>query len=485
MASSSTRRGSNGPRSASARLMRMLSLLLFSLVCLVAHAAEEDAAAAAGDNNENSTSSAPHSGNGAAATAHADDGGSSSAELEHQEIEPAYAVLMPCFVVVVGVVVAYLLTRYVHFIPYTAVLFVIGVVMGVGSVLRPFQDSSLDQLTISIGQWADIDHEVLFLVFLPGLLFKDAFEINFHLFVASFWQLIILAFPMVLAGTMLTALIGYYIFPYGWSWNQCFTFGSILAATDPVAVSALLNEVGAPPRLKMHISGESLLNDGSAVVFYTVFSGLFLAELDIGLGEESSVGEAFATFFRMSLGGFSVGLAFGIGLVVILFLFDRRYEQEETVLQVASTAAMAYLSFYTSEIVCHMSGVIAVVTCGIVTKAFGDGLISDWKVMESFWILLEFLLNTVIFALGGIEFGVIVADPNRGWQGKDWGYLFLLYILANAIRFFLLYLFFPVNARIGLKTNWKETFFSAWGGLRVSQYHHTTTTKISHPGRSS
>ena len=64
---------------------------------------------------------------------------------------------------------------------------------------------------------------------------------------------------MVLAGTCLTALVGYYIFPFGWSFNLAMTFGSILSATDPVAVSALLEEVGAPPRLKIHISGESEL----------------------------------------------------------------------------------------------------------------------------------------------------------------------------------------------------------------------------------
>ena len=71
--------------------------------------------------------------------------------------------------------------------------------------------------------------------------------------------------PQVLAGTVLTAMIGYFILPYGWSWAFCMTFGAILSATDPVAVSALLNELGAPPRLKIHISGESLLNDGSAI----------------------------------------------------------------------------------------------------------------------------------------------------------------------------------------------------------------------------
>lgn len=68
---------------------------------------------------------------------------------------------------------------------------------------------------------------------------------------------------MVLAGTALTALVAFYIFPYDWSFNLAMTIGSILSATDPVAVSALLEEVGAPPRLKVHVSGESLFNDGA------------------------------------------------------------------------------------------------------------------------------------------------------------------------------------------------------------------------------
>jgi NhaP-type Na+/H+ or K+/H+ antiporter len=116
-----------------------------------------------------------------------------------------------------------------------------------------------DQLTQSITMWSGISHRVLFSTFLPGLLFKDALEINFHLFVASFWQVMYLAFPMVLVGTYLTALVGVYVFPYNWTMNTALTFGSILAATDPVAVCVLLNEVCAPPRLKMHISGEGTL----------------------------------------------------------------------------------------------------------------------------------------------------------------------------------------------------------------------------------
>jgi NhaP-type Na+/H+ or K+/H+ antiporter len=328
---------------------------------------------------------------------------SSAAVVEEEDhgVEPAMAVLFPWFSEVLGVVTVYVLTRYFHALPFTAIMFVIGTFLGVALVENTEADGDTNKLQQSVTQWATIDGELLLLVFLPGLLFVDAFHVNFHLFQVSFWQLLIMAFPMVLAGTVLTALVGYYVLPYDWSWNLAMTFGSILAATDPVAVSALLNEVGAPPRLKMHVSGESMLNDGSAVVFFTIFGASFLHELEnLGLGEDINGAEGVKIFFRMSLGGAAIGMAFGLGLMLILFLLHRRLDKEENVLQVAVTITIAYLSFFVAEIVCHTSGVIAVVSCGITTQAFGSNMINDQHMMESFWELVEYLLNTLLFTLG-------------------------------------------------------------------------------------
>lgn len=86
--------------------------------------------------------------------------------------------------------------------------------------------------------------------------------------------------------------------------------------------------------------------------------------------------------------------------------------------------------------------------------------------MDSFWSLLENLLNTVIFTLGGIEFGYIIANPGGNWTGKDWGFLFILFAAVNVIRIFLLAVSYPVYSRIGLGTNWQEMIFSSCAGLR-------------------
>lgn len=195
---------------------------------------------------------------------------------------------------------------------------------------------------------------------------------------------------------------------------------------------------------------------------------MFLAELGKeGVGEEIDLAEGFALFFRMSVGGACIGIAFGIMLVSILYLFNRRLSAEENVLQVASTITIAYACYYVADAVAHTSGVIAVVFCGVFSKAFGASLINDMELLDSFWVLVEHLLNTLLFALGGAVWGSIIsnADP-REFSGTDWGYLILLYVLLTAIRFFLVGAFYPIISSIGLKSSVKEAIFMSYGGLR-------------------
>jgi NhaP-type Na+/H+ or K+/H+ antiporter len=151
-------------------------------------------------------------------------------------------------------------------------MFITGAIMGY--ITTQSQDDNA--IMTSTRMWLGINGEIIILAFLPGLLFLDSYNINVYLFKRSFSQILTFAFPMVLAGTALTACVAYYIFPYGWSFDLSMTFGAILSATDPVAVAVLLNELGAPSRLKVHVSGESLMNDGSSVVFFQVSSHLSL-----------------------------------------------------------------------------------------------------------------------------------------------------------------------------------------------------------------
>lgn len=290
-----------------------------------------------------------------------------------------------------------------------------------------------------------------------------------HLFKNAFGQILVMAFPMVLAGTVLTALVAFYILPYNWSFNFCMTFGSILSATDPVAVAALLQELGAPPRLKTHIAGESLLNDGSAIVFFTIFRTLFLYEEGLHGGKAIGIGEGVWQFVKMSIGAALLGILFGIGLALSLYMLNRRFSNEEKIVQVTATVCFAYLSYYVADAVLRLSGVICVVFCGLVTKLLARSLIIDHQLMDNFWNMIEFILNTVLFCLGGVIWGTVITDNqarNEDFNGADWGYLILIYVLITIIRFFLFAAFFPIVNRIGIKSCWKEAFFQAFSGLR-------------------
>jgi len=379
-------------------------------------------------------------------------------------------VLFPWFALAMGTFAYFFLSRYVPWLPLTAVMFIIGTLIGVASVRIDTNDNVLKESVLAF--WRRIDSEVLLLTFLPGLIAKDALSMDFHLFQVTFWQCFMFAFPMVLAGTALTALIGYFIFPYGWSFNFAMMFGSILSATDPVAVSALLDSLGAPPRLKVHISGESLLNDGSAIVFFTIFSELFLTELGIpGYGTDVDVARGFAIFFRMSLGAVASGLFFGLGTVVILWLLKRRLSSEENVVETATLITMAYLCYFTTDVIWGCSGVIGTLTYGLTVNVMGHSSINNQKLVDDFWAIVEHLLNTVLFTLGGLVWGGVIAnddtlDPDRVFTGTDWGYLFALYLLLTVIRFLLVFCFYPVTYSLGLRTNWQEATFESWAGLR-------------------
>ena len=393
-----------------------------------------------------------------------------SAESPHYP--PQHALVYPWVVQILGVITFFVLQHYELPIPFAAVMFMIGMSMGIAA-FRLGGEYKLTQFHNSIRIWSDIDSQLLLLVFLPGLIFRDAIEIDLLVFRTAFPQLLMLAFPMVLCGTVATAAVVVYLLPSGsynfdFTWSLGLTIGAILSSTDPVAVSAVLKQADAPPRLQMHIGGESMLNDGAAVVFYVIFATQFLAEL--GLSDESfSVGEGILTFVRMSFGGVAVGFCFAMGLLLLLYELDRRLDKENSVIQVVAAVSTAYMSYYVSEQVCQMSGVIACVTCGVLTKAFGGSrLLADPELMDTYLKLLEHLLNVLLFTLGGTVFGEVIAnsDERAHFTVTEWMSLLILYTFVMLIRGAQVTLFYPILKRLGLSTNWKEMAFFSFAGLR-------------------
>jgi NhaP-type Na+/H+ or K+/H+ antiporter len=295
-------------------------------------------------------------------------------------------VLFPWLACIIGCLVYYITSRLKMKIPYTSIMFIVGTIMGffaqegIGGVNNV--------VTKSTSMWTRIDGELLLLVFLPGLLFLDSYNINVYLFKKAFYQLLLFAFPISLCGTILTAIFANMALPYDWSINLCLLLGSVLSATDPVATAVLLDDTGAPGRLRTHIAGESLLNDGASLVFFHIFSARFENEMGVQGVEDIGWFRGIALFLRLSLGGTIVGIFFGLVLVTILFNLNRRLSREECVFQVTATIAIAYLSYFVSEaLLC--SGILSVVFCGLTTKMFGATLFNDAALARDFISIFE------------------------------------------------------------------------------------------------
>ena len=158
------------------------------------------------------------------------------------------AILWPCLMLILGVGGYWFLSRYFSMFPITALMFLLGMVTGLVAAATRQSNNAFTQSAL---MWEDINPELLLMTFLPGLLFGDAFGLNVSMLKDAWLQCFIMAFPLVLVGTGLTALVGVYVLPFGWNIWLALTWGSILSATDPVAVSSLLKECGAPPRLKV------------------------------------------------------------------------------------------------------------------------------------------------------------------------------------------------------------------------------------------
>ena len=115
---------------------------------------------------------------------------------------------------------------------------------------------------------------MVFLIFLPALIFESAFNADWFTFRRQFVKIILMAGPMLIFASFATALLMYYVLGFetvnNFTFVACILFGTINSATDPVAVVSLLKALGVSKRISTLIEGESLLNDGTALVVFLV-----------------------------------------------------------------------------------------------------------------------------------------------------------------------------------------------------------------------
>jgi len=387
----------------------------------------------------------------------ADEHAAGGAEHEHAK---GHTVLLLLFIMLfIGIATAHMLERYLPFIPYTAALFVIGFFLSLHQNFKREHNAVIwPSFDTAIGIWEKADPHLTLFIFLPPLIFGEAMSLNVSQVKSCFNQCILLAGPGVLIGTALTAVVGKFLLPYGWEWNTSMLFGSILSATDPVAVVAIFNSLGVSPRLTMVISGESLFNDGTAYVVFQLMMGLCQ-------DAEPTAGQVVAFIIRMTTWGPLIGAVAGFITIWFIGLSAEEHYHGDTMGQVVATICCAYLAFFLSEEV-GTSGVLALVTAGVVVASYGWPLFISRETLRIFWHSIEFVGNTVIFALAGLIFGGICFERRHIITVQDYYYLGILYLLCMLIRAaMVVILWLPLNLT-GHRLSPQEGVVMVWSGMR-------------------
>lgn len=391
-------------------------------------------------------------------TAHDEHG--EHAEGHHEpNVSPLLFVILA---LIIGAVARHFLSKIG--LPYTVILLIIG--LGIGLVgrneylLTDLSQFGLDFKVVddAINWAAHLDAHLILYVFLPILIFEAAFAMDVHTFKKSFTNSVLLAVPGILIAIFLTAGCIWALVYYGfgltsWDWQIVLLFGTVISATDPVAVVAILKELGASKKLGTLIEGESLLNDGTAIVIFNV---IFLGILGAGAAGEGP--NPLIEFFRVAFGGVAIGAAFGyIGLRWMRAVFN------DMLIEITIIVALAFITFFVCEKAFAVSGVLGLVTLGLIMAGPGRTKISPevQHFIHEFWEFTAFTANTLIFLI----VGVVIAERTE-FTMNDVYMLLLVYVIIHAVRAVVIAVLYPVMKRAGYGLGKNHPQAMWWGALR-------------------
>jgi CPA1 family monovalent cation:H+ antiporter len=230
--------------------------------------------------------------------------------------------------------------------------------------------------------------EVVVFLFLPVLVFEAALGLSVRALFRNLGPILVLAVVALLVSAVLVGVALAVVL--GTPLAAALLLGALISATDPVAVVAVFRQLGVPERLLVLVEGESMLNDGVAIVLFNILLG-------VALGEDASVAGGVLDFAKVFLGGAAIGALFGLAVAVLLPWLDRN-------LTAALTVAVAYGSFVLADDVLGFSGVMAGVAAGIVIAGFAPSRASaaNREMLEGVWEALGYVANALLFLLIGL-----------------------------------------------------------------------------------
>lgn len=355
--------------------------------------------------------------------------------VAHPAASQEIAVVSLVAMMVIATVVGILSHRFR--LPYTVLLMAVGIGM-----------SSLELVPK-----LHLTQELLMTVFLPALLFEAAFHFPARELKQFGLSIGTLAVFGVLFTAVFTALVLQVEFStFGLHAHITFIhlllFGTLIAATDPISVIALLRQLGVARRISVLIEGESLFNDGTAIV-------LFLAVLQAIVSGSFHLSDTLSQLVLVCLGGIFVGITVGF-LARFVMGFTR-----DPLLMIALTTSVAYGSYLLAEKF-HVSGVLSTVFAGMVLgntdHQQGLGLNARVAVI-SFWEYAGFLITSIVFLLMGFELNVLLLLDHLEL-------IILAFAAVQASRLAAVFLPIPILRRLGQPLAYKDATMVWWGGLR-------------------
>ena len=292
--------------------------------------------------------------------------------------------------------------------------------------------------------------DVVFLIFLPPLVQAAGWLSSPEQLRAVVRPLGVLAVGLVFATAAVVAVVAHALVP-GMSWAAAGVLGAVLAPTDVVAPAATFARLQVPERLRLIVEGESMINDGTALVLFRIAVG-------IATGTAFSVGSASLEFVGNIAGGIAVGLLVGwVATLVIRRLTD-------TPLVILISVLQAYGAYIGAEEI-HASGILAAVVAGLYGGyAMPHSMDADTRLTSlAFWQVLVFGLEVTLFVLLGLQLPTIVEAFDESPAGIT-ELAGTAVALAAAMVVLRMAVVFLMGRQIG--EDWRERFIVGWSGMR-------------------
>ena len=274
-------------------------------------------------------------------------------------------------------------------IPFTVILVLIGMALGALEHELPFMEP-LEGFSLS--------PEIMLFIFLPALIFESGFALDARQMIKDLPPILILAIPAMLMSTFVVGL-GIWL-ALDIKLIVALVFGALISATDPVAVVALFKELGAPNRLNVLVEGESLLNDATAIVTFSILLAIAVEGGGIGWSDADNV---LADFLRVFIGGALFGGLLGFAVCELLY---RMHSGIGVIL--TSSIIVAYAGFVIAEHSFHVSGVMAVVGSAVALRRFGVTRFRQdvTHSISEVWEVIALSCNSLLFLLVGLSVSV-------------------------------------------------------------------------------